>query len=82
MRASTTLRNMLEGPEIVVLPGAYDALSARIAEQAGTKTIFTTGFGFAAAALGVPDYGLMTMSEIMERTRHVVRAVTVPVKSV
>ena len=79
MRASTTLRNMLEGPEIVVLPGAYDALSARIAEQAGTKTIFTTGFGFAAAALGVPDYGLMTMSEIMERTRHVVRAVTVPV---
>lgn len=79
MKPSTLLRNMLEEPDIIVLPGAYDALSARIAEQAGSKTLFTTGFGFAAAALGMPDYGLMTMSEIMERTRHVVRSVSVPV---
>ena len=40
--------------------------------------VFTTGFGFAAAALGAPDYGLMTMSEIMERTRHITRAVSIP----
>ena len=78
MRGSTTLRKMLEGPEIIVLPGAYDALSARLAEQAGFDAVFTTGFGFAAAALGAPDYGLMTMSEIMERTRHITRAVSIP----
>ena len=78
MRRSTTLRKMLEGPEIIVLPGAYDALSARLAEQAGFDAVFTTGFGFAAATLGAPDYGLMTMSEIMDRTRHISRAVSIP----
>jgi 2-methylisocitrate lyase-like PEP mutase family enzyme len=79
MRSSTTLRRMLEGPEIVVLPGAYDALSARLAERAGFAAMFTTGFGFSAAALGQPDFGLLTMSETMDRVRHIVSAVSVPV---
>jgi methylisocitrate lyase len=78
-RSSTRLRRMLEGPEIVVLPGAYDALSARLAERAGFDAMFTTGFGFSASVLGQPDFGLLTMSETMDRVRHVVRAVTVPV---
>ena len=78
-RSSTTLRQMLEGPEIVVLPGAYDALSARLAERAGFAAMFTTGFGFSAAALGQPDFGLLTMSETMDRVRHIVDVVTVPV---
>jgi methylisocitrate lyase len=76
---STTLRRMLDGPEIVVLPGAYDALSARLAERAGFSAMFTTGFGFSASVLGQPDFGLLTMSETMDRVRHVVRAVSVPV---
>ena len=46
MRSSTTLRRMLDGPEIVVLPGAYDALSARLAERAGFAAMFTTGWAF------------------------------------
>ena len=54
---STTLRRMLDGPEIVVLPGAYDALSARLAERAGFSAMFTTGFGFSASVLGQPDFG-------------------------
>jgi methylisocitrate lyase len=70
---------MLDGPEIVVLPGAYDALSARLAERAGFDAMFTTGFGFSASVLGQPDFGLLTMSETMDRVRHVVRAVSVPV---
>jgi methylisocitrate lyase len=78
-RRSTTLRRMLAGPEIVVLPGAYDALSARLAERAGFSAMFTTGFGFSASVLGQPDFGLLTMSETMERVRHVVDAVSVPV---
>ncbi|MBI5287627.1 MAG: oxaloacetate decarboxylase [Chloroflexi bacterium] len=79
VRTATTLRRMQEGPEIVVLPGAYDALSARLAERAGFSAMFTTGFGFSASALGQPDFGLLTMSETMDRVRHVVQAVTVPV---
>src|SRR5204863_3224060 len=79
MRPSTTLRRMLDEPEIIVLPGAYDALSAKLAERAGFRALFTTGFGFSASALGQPDFGLLTMSETMDRLRHIVDAVSVPV---
>ena len=78
MRHSTRLRQMLDEPEIIVLPGAYDALTARLAERAGFSAVFTTGFGFAASVLGVPDYGLLTMSETLDRVRHVVRTLNVP----
>ena len=78
MRLSTRLRQMLDEPEIIVLPGAYDALTARLAERAGFNACFTTGFGFAATVLGVPDYGLLTMSETIDRVRHVVQALSVP----
>ena len=78
MRPSTVLRRMLDEPEIIVLPGAYDALTARLAERAGFSAVFTTGFGFAATVLGVPDLGLLTMSETMDRVRHIVRAVGIP----
>ena len=69
---------MLDEPEIIVLPGAYDALTARLAERAGFNACFTTGFGFAATVLGVPDYGLLTMSETIDRVRHVVQVLSVP----
>jgi methylisocitrate lyase len=78
-RPSTVLRRMLDAPGIIVLPGAYDALSARLARRAGFDAMFTTGFGFSAAALGQPDFGLLTMSETMDRVRHMVNAVDVPV---
>ncbi|MGB2694805.1 MAG: oxaloacetate decarboxylase [Dehalococcoidia bacterium] len=78
MLASTTLRQMLAEPEIIVLPGAYDTLSARLAERAGFRAAFTTGFGFAATVLGVPDFGLLTMSETMDRVRHIVSAIGIP----
>ncbi len=79
MPKSTLLRKMLDQPEIIVLPGAYDALSARLAQKAGFSAMFTTGFGFSASALGAPDIGLMTATEIMERVRNIVNAVDVPV---
>jgi methylisocitrate lyase len=77
-RQSTRLRRMLDEPEIIVLPGAYDALTARLAEQAGFNACFTTGFGFAASVLGMPDFGFLTMTETMDRVRHIVRALSVP----
>ncbi len=78
MDRAAALRAMIERPGIVVLPGAYDALSARLAEQAGFAAVFTSGFGFSASALGAPDIGLLTMSETMERVRHIVRAIDAP----
>ena len=78
MRNSTVLRERLNGDRIIVLPGAYDALSALIIEQAGFENFFTTGFGLAASTLGVPDIGILTQTEIIERARRIARTVTIP----
>lgn len=79
MGKAERLRRLLGKPGILVMPGAYDALSARIAAQCGFEIVFTSGFGLAASALGFPDLGLMTMTESLDRVRHMVRAVDVPV---
>src|SRR5947199_10638610 len=67
MRATTRLRELLAGPELLVAPGAYDALSARLIAQAGFSAVYMTGFGTAASVLGQPDVGLLTMSEMVSR---------------
>lgn len=67
MRTTTRLRELLAGPELLVAPGAYDALSARLIAQAGFSTVYMTGFGTAASTLGQPDVGLLTMSEMVSR---------------
>jgi 2-methylisocitrate lyase-like PEP mutase family enzyme len=67
MRPTTRLRTLLAGPDLVVAPGAYDALSARLITQAGFSAVYMTGFGTAASMLGQPDIGLLTMSEMVSR---------------
>ncbi|GAC1639622.1 MAG: isocitrate lyase/PEP mutase family protein [Ktedonobacteraceae bacterium] len=67
MRTTTRLRTLLAGSDLVVAPGAYDALSARLIAQAGFSTVYMTGFGTAASVLGQPDVGLLTMSEMVSR---------------
>ena len=59
------LKEMLRGGEIVIAPGCYDCLSARLVERAGFKAAFMTGFGASGSILGQPDYGLMTMNEMV-----------------
>ena len=67
MRVTTRLRELLAGPDPVVAPGAYDALSARLIAQAGFPAVYMTGFGTAASVLGQPDVGSLTMSEMVSR---------------
>src|SRR5438132_12887974 len=67
MRATRHLRELLAGPDMLVVPGAYDALSARLIAQAGFSVVYMTGFGTAASVLGQPDVGLLTMSEMVSR---------------
>ena len=78
MTAGASLRRLLDGPETVVAPGVYDGLSARIAERAGFSAVYCSG-GAVARSTGVPDLGLLSMSEVLTRLREVVDAVTVPV---
>jgi carboxyvinyl-carboxyphosphonate phosphorylmutase len=73
------LRKLIAGRETIVAPGAYDALTARIIEQAGFPAVYMTGFGTAASLLGRPDVGLLTMSEMVDNARRMAQAVDVPV---
>jgi len=54
---------------VVIAPGVYDALSARAAAKAGAKSIYMSGFGVAGSLLGVPDIGLVSATEMIERVR-------------
>ena len=73
------LRRLISQPEPVLAPGAYDALTARLVEQAGFPAVYMTGFGTAAALLGRPDVGLVTMSQMVDNARRIAQAVDVPV---
>ncbi len=73
------LRALLDRPEPLVAPGAYDALSARLVEQAGFDVVYMTGFGTTASLIGRPDVGLLTGSEMVDNARRIVSAVDVPV---
>src|SRR3954468_24785161 len=77
--SQTTLRELLARPEPVVAPGAYDALSARLVEQAGFDAVYMTGFGASASLLGRPDLGLLSFAEMVDHARRLAQAVGVPV---
>ena len=76
--AAARLRTLLRQPGMLVAPGAYECIGARVIEQAGFSAIYMTGAG-TAATLGYPDYGLVTMSEMADNAGRIAAAVRVPV---
>lgn len=72
-------RQLLDQPEPALLPGCYDALGARLIEQAGFDAAYMTGFGAAASLLGRPDVGLLGLGEMADQARRVVAATDLPV---
>ena len=79
MERRKRFKQLVEAEEILLLPGAYDALSAKLIEAAGFQGVYMTGYGQAASKLGQPDVGLMTMTEMVERAGDMVMAVDIPV---
>lgn len=71
--------NISQRNEIIVLPGVFDALSAKIAENAGFEAMFQTGYGSAASLLGMPDFGFLNAGENIENARRIIRSVSIPV---
>ena len=65
--------------DIIVLPGVFDALSAKIAQHVGFEAMFQTGYGSAASLLGLPDFGFLNAGENIDNARRIIRAVDVPV---
>jgi 2,3-dimethylmalate lyase len=77
-RPPARLRALLAGGAPVLAPGAYDALSARLIEQAGFDCAYMTGFGTTASLLGRPDVGLLGGAEMAANVRRLVQAIDVP----
>jgi 2,3-dimethylmalate lyase len=77
--ARTGLRALWEAGEMVLAPGCYDALGARLVEEAGFSAAYMTGFGSAAGRLGRPDVGLMSLPEMVDNARRIASAVDIPV---
>ena len=78
MKATTRLRQLIADGDVVVAPGVYDGLSARLAARAGFRAVYATGGGI-ARGMGYPDLGLLSLREIVERLANIVEQVEVPV---
>jgi len=72
------LRRLVESREILVAPGAQDALSARLVERAGFQAVFCGDYNAAAVLLGKPDYGFVTLPEMVELLKRMAQAVSIP----
>ncbi len=77
--AGARLRALLSGERIVVAPGAYDALTARLIERAGFDAIYLSGAGVSYTHLAQPDIGLVTLDEMLRRAESICAVVQVPV---
>ena len=78
MRATTRLRQLIAGADVVVAPGVYDALGARLVARAGFSALYATGGGI-ARSMGYPDLGLLSPREIADRLANIVEHAAVPV---
>jgi 2,3-dimethylmalate lyase len=79
MSATDKLREILDRDELIIAPGAYDALTARLVVDAGFPVVYATGAGISNSQLGLADMGLLTMSEMLDQARKMVGAVDAPV---
>ena len=79
MNQASNLRKAIAGNKLIVAPGAYDGLTAKLIEQAGFGTVYMTGGGTAASLFGFPDYGRTTMTEMADNAGRIADAVNVPV---
>ncbi|HEY3249443.1 MAG TPA: isocitrate lyase/PEP mutase family protein [bacterium] len=77
MPAPAHLRALLQATPLLVLPGVYDGLSARVAEQAGFPALYISG-GAVSRSVGLPDLGLLSADAVIARVGEIVRAVGVP----
>ena len=78
MKKTTRLRALLEAPEILVMPGAHDALSAKLAERAGFDAVIMGGFPTTGSLLAAPDSSQLGLIELADHFRRVSGAIDVP----
>ena len=79
MSKGQLIRQALDAQGQLIMPGVYDALSAKIAARAGFEVIFITGYSLSATLLGEPDFGLLTQSEVVGAAQRICAVVDTPV---
>ena len=79
MTQAQKIRAALSAKGVLVMPGIYDCLSARIATRAGFEVIFITGYSLSASLLGEPDFGLLTQSEMLQAAQRICNVTPLPV---
>jgi 2,3-dimethylmalate lyase len=79
MERAEMIRRYLRENGQLIMPGVYDALSAKIACRAGFEVIFITGYSLSATLLGEPDFGVLTQTEMLAATRRICSVANVPV---
>jgi len=77
MKKTTLFRKLVLNKEILVLPGAYDSLSAKIVEQAGFKAVTLGGYPASASLLAKPDVSLLTLTEMVNQARYITESVDI-----
>ncbi len=78
---SAHLRELLSREEILMAPGAHDALTGRIAEMCGFEAVYMTGAGTVNTQLGMPDHSIITLTEMVQSAARIARATTLPIVS-
>ena len=73
------LRQLLDRPRLLAMPGCHDALSAKLCENAGFETAFMSGFAVSASRLGLPDTGLISYAEILNQGQNICNSVSIPI---
>jgi 2-methylisocitrate lyase-like PEP mutase family enzyme len=79
MSKAADLRQLFAGDALIIAPGAYDGLTARLIELAGFPVVYATGAGISNSQLALADVGLVTMTEMLEQVRKMSAAVDVPI---
>ncbi len=79
MRPTTQLRQLLSRPGAIMAPGVADALNAKLVQRHGFEAVYMTGAGTSAVRLGMPDVGLLTMSEMVDNAARIADASGLPV---
>ena len=77
--AADQLRELLKRPGLLIMPGCYDAMSAKLVQAAGFEVVFMSGFCVSGARLAMPDTGLISYHEMVEQGRNICNAVSIPV---
>ena len=73
------LKNLLDQKDIIVMPGCYDALSAKLIEREKLNAGFMSGFAVSSTKLGMPDTGLISFSEMAEQVRNICNVTSIPI---